>query len=143
SKKEKRNLEKENKKNELDKEAEIKQDISLEDQGTTDSISTPPLDESPKVDTAYMTADTLYSRVIFVRDYKPLDLKLDRNGGQIEESTEVNYGDMDDSTSFDDSDSLSIGEPILEKTLETAEPKILKKSETVKPVTPAKKAPEK
>ncbi len=145
SKREIRKLEKEKEK-EKELKAQEKQLTEKDISSTTDSTenkAVAPIKEPPKVDTAYMTADTLYSKVIFVRDYKPLDLKLDRNGGQIEESTEVNYGDMDDSTSFDDSDSLSIGEPILEKTLETAEPKILKKSETVKPVTPAKKAPEK
>ena len=136
SKKEKRNLEKENKKNELDKEAEIKQDISLEDQGTTDSISTPPLDESPKVDTAYMTADTLYSRVIFVRDYKPLDLKLDRNGGQIEDDTQQEYGNIDEVDLFTTTDSTDVSADSLATAsankIETVKNEIIDSAKTIK-----------
>ncbi|WP_240903069.1 OstA-like protein [Sphingobacterium sp. SGG-5] len=46
------------------------------------------------VDSVYMTADTLYSRVIPIRDYHPLDLKLDRDGGQLIDEEEVDYGDV-------------------------------------------------
>lgn len=47
----------------------------------------------PKVDSVYMTADTLYSRMILAKEYIPLDLKLDRNGGQLLEEAEEDYGD--------------------------------------------------
>ncbi|WP_371128716.1 OstA-like protein [Sphingobacterium cellulitidis] len=61
-----------------------------------DSLSKPIVRQNTKIDTAYMTADTLFSKVIFVREYRPLDLKLDRNGGQLEDTVEVDYGDMDE-----------------------------------------------
>lgn len=47
------------------------------------------------VDSVYMTSDTLYSRVILAKDYIPLNLKLDKDGGVIEEVVDINYGDED------------------------------------------------
>src|SRR5690606_25291313 len=47
--------------------------------------------------------------VIFVRDYKPLDLKLDRDGGQLEDTTEVDYGDIDQVDLFETGDSTEVG----------------------------------
>lgn len=38
-------------------------------------------------DSVYMTADTLYSRVILLRDYVPLEFRLDREGGALEEES--------------------------------------------------------
>lgn len=75
----------------------------------TDSIAPPPVRQTSKIDTAYMTADTLFSKVIFVRDYKPLDLKLDRDGGQLEDTTEVDYGDIDQVDLFETGDSTEVG----------------------------------
>ncbi len=75
----------------------------------TDSIAPPPVRQTIKIDTAYMTADTLFSKVIFVRDYKPLDLKLDRDGGQLEDTTEVDYGDIDQVDLFETGDSTEVG----------------------------------
>lgn len=140
---------KEIKKLEREKEKELKekqkQQNEQELKAVTDTTENKPLvpsKQAPQVDTAYMTADTLYSRVIFVRDYKPLDLKLDRNGGQIEETTEVDYGDLDDSTSFDNADSLSLkldSNKIAEKSQQINSKKI----EGAKKVIAPKKAPEK
>ena len=47
-------------------------------------------------DSVYTTADTLYSKVIFLRDYKPLHFNLDRNGGALEVEQEQDYGDDDE-----------------------------------------------
>ena len=71
------------------------------DSNLPDSLQVPP--PEPQVDSAYMTADTLFSRVIFLKEYKALDFKLDRNGGLIEEVTEEDYGDEENLT-----DSLSV-----------------------------------
>ena len=60
----------------------------------------------PKVDSVYMTADTLYSRTILAKEYIPLDLKLDRNGGQMIDEQEEDYGD-DNSDGTAQTDSLS------------------------------------
>ncbi|NGM64713.1 hypothetical protein G5B43_05495 [Sphingobacterium sp. SGR-19] len=66
--------------------------------------------DTAKVDSVYMTADTLYSRVIMLRDYKALDFKLDRSGGEIETDEDIDYGDEDDYGSNDngvETDSLT------------------------------------
>lgn len=47
-------------------------------------------------DSVYTTADTLYSKVIFLKDYKPLHFNLDRNGGALEVEKEQDYGDDED-----------------------------------------------
>lgn len=52
---------------------------------------------SSKVDSVYLTADTLYSRMIMLRDYVPMDFQLDREGGPFDE----------DSSEFDDEMSSS------------------------------------
>ncbi len=75
--------------------------ISTKDSVQTDSLHVPP--PEPKVDSAYMTADTLFSKVILLKDYKALDFKLDRNGGLIEEVKEEDYGDEENFT-----DSLTV-----------------------------------
>lgn len=66
----------------------------------TDSIPVEQLEQPPqdtvKVDSVYMTADTLYSRMIMLRDYQALDFKLDRSGGEIEIDDDVDYGDEED-----------------------------------------------
>src|SRR5690606_11245590 len=45
----------------------------------------------PNVDSVYMTADTLFSRMILAKEYVPLNLNLDRNGGQLIEEAEEDY----------------------------------------------------
>lgn len=49
--------------------------------------------EQSKVDSVYMTADTLFSKMILLKDYKALDLKLDRSGGELVVDDDVDYGD--------------------------------------------------
>ncbi|WP_317166086.1 MULTISPECIES: OstA-like protein [Sphingobacterium] len=64
----------------------------------TNYIEKPTVDPKPepKIDSVYMTADTLYSRMILAKEYIPLDLKLDRNGGEMLDEDEEDYGDDDD-----------------------------------------------
>ncbi|WP_235891144.1 OstA-like protein [Sphingobacterium lumbrici] len=70
----------------------------------TDSIATieseitpPELKEETKMDSVYLTADTLFSKVIPLKEYIALDLKLDRSGGELIVEDDVDYGDNDDS----------------------------------------------
>lgn len=58
-----------------------------------------------EMDSVFMTADTLFSQMIFRRDYIARDFKLDREGGAIEEDNEIDYGDKDSISSFTDSTS--------------------------------------
>jgi lipopolysaccharide export system protein LptA len=51
-------------------------------------------DDNKVPDSVYMTADTLFSQMILLKDYKPMDFQLNRDGGEIEEE-EVDYGDSD------------------------------------------------
>ncbi|MFD1768529.1 OstA-like protein [Sphingobacterium suaedae] len=75
-----------------------------------DSTQTMPPLQPAKVDSAYMTADTLYSRLILLKEYKALNFKLDRNGGELEMDEDVDYGDDEDlsldSGMVNDADSL-------------------------------------
>lgn len=64
--------------------------------GQRDSIPKP-----SDVDSVYLTADTLFSKMILLKDYKPLDLNLSRDGGQLLVDQEVDYGGGDE---FDDDD---------------------------------------
>ena len=97
----------------------------------TDSIAPPPVRQNSKIDTAYMTADTIFSKVIIVRDYRPLDLKLDRKGGQLEDTTEVDYGDIDQVDLFETGDS-SVVEEVGAKELTQVGP-ARKEAATLKP----------
>jgi len=93
----------------LEKEAE--KQLELTDTTATDSILTPPSAPTQKVDSVYMTADTLFSKVILVKDYKPLDLQLNRDGGAILDDIDKDYGDEDSDPSINDPlglDSLGI-----------------------------------
>lgn len=58
-------------------------------------------------DSVYMAADTLYSQVIFLKDYKPIELNLRRDGGDLDEDEEENFTDgTTDSLSTTPRDSL-------------------------------------
>ncbi|WP_158656042.1 OstA-like protein [Sphingobacterium sp. HMA12] len=63
------------------------------------------LKENSEMDSVFMTADTLFSQMIFRRDYIARDFKLNREGGAIEEDNEVDYGDNDSTSSAIDSTS--------------------------------------
>lgn len=137
SKRELRKIEKEKEKELKEQEELEKKDPTLAEKNLAKTDSLPPLKEKSSVDTAYMTADTLYSKVIFVRDYKPLDLKLDRNGGQLEDTVQVDYGD-EENMDFDLPNNTEPDEITAPKTLEKAEPALLKKAADA-PVAPVKK----
>lgn len=55
-------------------------------QRTSDSIGKP---ETTRMDSTYMSADTLFSQVIKLKDYKYTNLKMSREGGELEEE-EIN-----------------------------------------------------
>ncbi|MEC3881389.1 OstA-like protein [Parapedobacter sp. 10938] len=57
-----------------------------------DSLA-PPVNEPPVIDTIYLTADTLFSRLILLKDYVPRVFELDREGGELDEFTDESYGD--------------------------------------------------
>lgn len=107
-----------------------------------------------QVDSVFMTADTLFSQMIFRRDYIAKDFKLNREGGAIEDDNEVDYGDQDSSSTTVDStgtsdntrvnlhkgiDSLSkkdSDKPVLEKSIKKVQDTLTNK----KPIA-AKKTP--
>ena len=70
----------------------------------TDSTQTAFPRDTANVDSVYMTADTLYSRMIMLRDYQALNLKLNRDGGEIEVYDDVDYGDDEEEYGSDDPD---------------------------------------
>ncbi len=57
-----------------------------------DSAGTPQA-APPAVDTIYLTADTLFSRLIFLKDYVPKVFELDREGGELDEYADEEYSD--------------------------------------------------
>lgn len=84
---------------ELQRQAEFEENGGLQDTiilpldsiPIRDSLQAPPVD-SP-VDTVYLTADTIFSKMILVKEYNPLILNLDRDGGQLIDDDDVDYGD--------------------------------------------------
>lgn len=57
-----------------------------------DSLERPSANR-PAVDTIYMTADTLFSQVIPLKDYIPKVFELDREGGALDEYEDEDYGE--------------------------------------------------
>ncbi|WP_081918295.1 OstA-like protein [Sphingobacterium sp. ML3W] len=53
--------------------------------------------DSVQMDSIFMTADTLFSKMILRSDYIPKDFKLSRDGGELDDEVDEDYGD-DDST---------------------------------------------
>lgn len=72
------------------------------------TLTAPPVLPRPSsnVDSVYMTADTLFSKMILVRDYKPLNLQLNRDGGEIDVDEDIDYGD--DVTDISITDSITM-----------------------------------
>src|SRR5690606_20390591 len=52
-----------------------------------------PSADRPAVDTIYMTADTLFSQVIPLKEYIPKVFELDREGGALDEYEDEDYGE--------------------------------------------------
>lgn len=94
------NLEKDKKKDKktkVNKDKELEKVAAVETQEPAELLLSPPLMDKPaEVDSIYMTADTLYSRLILLKDYKALHFNLDRNGGELDVDKDVDYGDDDD-----------------------------------------------
>lgn len=65
--------------------------VDLTYRGQRDSIP-----KESNVDSVYLTADTLFSKMILLKDYKPLQLNLSRDGGQLLVDEEEDYGSDDD-----------------------------------------------
>lgn len=101
--------------------------------------------EKARVDSVYLTADTLFSKLIPLKDYKALDFKLDRDGGELQVDEDVDYGDDDtlfeELVELQDSvtttvDSLKTTIALEEKELiETEDPKSITLTEK-KPISP-------
>ncbi|WP_448666275.1 OstA-like protein [Sphingobacterium siyangense] len=114
-----------------------------------------PLKTDSQVDSVFMTADTLFSQMIFRRDYIAKDFKLNREGGAIEDDNEVDYGDQDSSSTTVDStgtlenikdnlhkgiDSLpkkDNGKPVLEKSIKKVQDTLTNKKPIAAKKTPA------
>jgi lipopolysaccharide export system protein LptA len=122
---------------------------------TEAEITPPELKEEAKMDSVYLTADTLFSKVIPLKEYIALDLKLDRSGGELIVEDDVDYGDNDDSDlegdSIDlDTDSAALtlnldsGETVIDNLekidiLEKTIPDSIQKNISLKPVIQTKK----
>lgn len=92
------------------------------------TLSTSDQQLEAKMDSIYMTADTLYSRVILAKDYKPLDLKLDRNGGELIDETDIDYGDQElDLSTETDSTQATLVDSTSINTIENIKTDTLKK----------------
>ncbi|WP_293879580.1 OstA-like protein [Sphingobacterium sp. UBA1498] len=88
------------------------------------------LQSNAQVDSVFMTADTLFSQMIFRKDYVAKDFKLDREGGAIEDDNEVDYGEKDStSAQIDSIDALKTVADSLQKDLDS-----LHKKDNRKPV---------
>lgn len=72
-----------------------------------------PTTERQAVDTIYMTADTLFSQVIPLKAYLPREFNLDREGGEIDEYADEDFGEDVGNEGFDPQDSL--GTPALDR----------------------------
>lgn len=57
------------------------------------------LKDSVQMDSIFMTADTLFSKMILRSAYIPKNFKLSRDGGELDVEVDEDYGDDEDSTS--------------------------------------------
>lgn len=63
----------------------------------TDAVTLPK--DSVQMDSIFMTADTLFSKMILRSAYIPKNFKLSRDGGELDVEVDEDYGDDEDSTS--------------------------------------------
>src|SRR5690606_19264688 len=159
-KKEKKELKKIEKEEQKEKKKSLKTEsqTALVDKKTIEKnnkvpVSTnPQLDNDTAMDSVFMTADTLFSQLIFRKDYIARDFKLDREGGAIEEENEVDYGDPDSvSVDIDSTATLTLAADSLQKHIDslkkkdikqpTAENKVKKVQDTVTSKQQQKKQP--
>ncbi|TCR02334.1 OstA-like protein [Sphingobacterium sp. JUb20] len=74
--------------------------------------------DSVQMDSIFMTADTLFSKMILRSTYIPKNFKLSRDGGELDVEVDEDYGDDNDSTDTDFTaglDSLQLKGDTLEK----------------------------
>lgn len=67
-------------------------DSTMRDSVENDSMpgdSIRPIEVESKADSAFMSADTLFSKVLLLKDYSPIALNLRRDGGEIEDEDEI------------------------------------------------------
>jgi len=106
-----------------EKEDENESTVIENEENLSENVSKNELDSltSAKVDSVYLTADTLFSKVIPVKDYHPLQLNLDRSGGQLIEDQEQDYGDEQevDETIEQDSSSVLLDSTVLQLDIRT------------------------
>lgn len=108
-----RELRRQEEQNELEnRNPAIERDSLLRDTIAIDTVRVPPGEVS--VDTVYLTADTIFSKMILVKEYKPLNLNLSRDGGQLIEDVDVDYGTDEDPVLQTSADGQ---EPLLTDTL--------------------------
>lgn len=93
----------------LEPDSVLQETIALPDSLASDSLATGPPEESMRTDSIYMTADTLFSQLILLKDYVPMNFNLDRDGGEIDEG--MDFGEFGDEAMMDDTgfgDELSL-----------------------------------
>ncbi|MBE8720096.1 hypothetical protein C4F40_05050 [Sphingobacterium sp. Ka21] len=107
---------------------ELEEQEILEIETETDSISSvesevipPKLKEEAKMDSVFLTADTLFSRAIPLKEYIALDLKLDRSGGELIIEDDVDYGDDDLNLEVDSTMDLEVDSTALKLNLDSGE----------------------
>ncbi len=61
---------------------------------SADSLAEGPAPETARTDSIYMTADTLFSQLILLKDYLPMNFNLDRDGGEFDDG--LDFGDFED-----------------------------------------------
>ncbi len=82
----------------------------VSDSVRADSLgNAPPMEKTFRTDSIYLTADTLFSQLILLKDYVPMEFHLDREGGEIDDGFDFDdFGDFDDGGSAE-ADSLYAG----------------------------------
>lgn len=90
-----------------------------------DSISPKKMIE--RTDSIYLTADTLFSKMILLKDYQPISLNLSRDGGQLDTEDEIEYGDDE----FSDNSIILEDSNLEEFSLEESQTKIEDKEEVI------------
>lgn len=79
----------------------LRQKVLVKQDSSAASLQ-PPAD----VDSVYMTADTIFSKMILLKDYIPKNFELNRDGGELETDDDVDYGDDEEGDEFAEPDEL-------------------------------------
>lgn len=113
-------IKKENSKAVLSKKEKQKEGNTKPTSVAKEGLTTLPTDSgatkmAPSVDSLFLTADTLFSRVIPLKEYQAKQFNLDREGGKIEDANDIDYGDEEDTSSLA-TDSLLVDSLALDTT---------------------------